>query len=222
MKFEFPSLGDDTWVRRAYWQLILPPQEHLVVSPRELSGEFIWGWNSFYFGRQAVLGQADLEAWVGLAHPGGTPAPAGMNNYLFSSLGRLGPCEIVTVGRSMIVFLSSGAALLAGLLLIYVRAARHPAALLVAAAVLASLAAIYTEVAVLAAQASVIGLALALFAALLRRLTVASPQPLFPELSSTLAPLVPIPRPSESSIPVVAAGTSSKPTIIPPPPNAAT
>ncbi len=106
MKFEFPSLGDDTWIRRAYWQLLLPPEEHLLVSPRELTGEFAWGWNCFYFGRQPVLSQTDLEAWVGLRHPGCTPAPAGMNNYLFSSLGRIGPCEIVTAGRSTIVFVS--------------------------------------------------------------------------------------------------------------------
>ena len=130
-QFEFPSLGDDTWVRRAYWQLLLPPEEHVVVPPRDLTGEFAWGWNHFYFGRQPVLSQTDLERWVGLSgvpggnslvvRPAGTPAPAGMNVYLFSSLGRIGPAEIVTAGRSMIVFVSSGIALLAGLLLIYVR-----------------------------------------------------------------------------------------------------
>src|SRR5208337_2214628 len=88
MKFEFPSLGDDAWIRRAYWQLLLPPEEHLIVSPREMTGEFTWGWNRFYFGRQPVLSQAELEAWAGLRHPDSTPAPTGMNIYLFSSLGQ--------------------------------------------------------------------------------------------------------------------------------------
>ena len=93
MRFEFPGFGDDTWIRHAYWQLLLPPEEHLVVPPGELTGEFSWGWNNFYFGRQPVLSQADLEAWVGLRRPGGTPVPAGMNIYLFSSLGRIGACR---------------------------------------------------------------------------------------------------------------------------------
>ena len=201
MKFEFPSLGDDTWVRRAYWQLLLPPEEHLVVSPRELTGEFAWGWNHFYFGRQPVLSQADLENWVGLRHPGSTPAPAGMNVYLFSSLGRIGPCEIVTAGRSTIVFVSSGIALLAGLLLIYVRAARHPVVLLAATAILAGLTAIYPELALMAAQASAVGLALVLLAVFLRQLTAGSRQPLLAEVSSAVAPIVPTPQPSEAAVP---------------------
>ena len=205
MKFEFPSLGDDAWVRRAYWQLLLPPEEHLIVSPRELTGEFAWGWNRFYFGRQPVLSQADLEKWVGLRNPGSTPAPAGMNTYLFSSLGRIGPCEIVTAGRSTIVFVSSGIALLAGLLLIYVRAARHPVVLLAATAILAGLTAIYPELALMAAQASAVGLALVLLAVFLRQLTAGSRQPPLPEVSSAVAPILPMPRPSEPPVPVVAA-----------------
>ena len=156
---------------------MLPPEEHVLASPSPWTGEFAWDWNHFYYGRQPVLDQADLERWVGLrtpsAGPGGTPAPAGMNVYLFGSLGRIGPAEVVTAGRSTIVFVSSGIALLAGLLLIYVRAARHPVVLLAAAAVLAGLTAVQPELALMAAQASAVGLALVLLAVFLRRLTAA-------------------------------------------------
>ena len=218
MKFDFPTLGDDTWVRRAYWQLLLPPEQHLVVSPRELTGEFAWCWNFFYFGRKPVLSQVDLERVVGLRHPGSTPAPAGMNTYLFSSLGRIGPCEVVTASRTTIVFVASGLALLAGLLLIYVRAARHPVVLLVATAILAGLAAIYPELAMLAAQASAVGLALVLLAALLRHLTAGYPLvgggvpalgSRLPEVSSSVVPILAgAPafgsRPSEPAVPAPA------------------
>ena len=148
-----------------------------------------------------VLSQAVLEAVAGQRHPDCTPAPAGMNTYLFSSLGQIGPCEIVTAGRSMIVFVSSGIALLAGLLLIYVRAARHPVILLAATAILAVLAAIYPELALMAAQASAIGLALVLLAAFLLQLIAGRRRPLLPELSSAVAPVVLLPRPSEPSAP---------------------
>ncbi|MGO9115397.1 MAG: hypothetical protein ACLP9L_39810 [Thermoguttaceae bacterium] len=219
MKFEFPSLGDDAWIQRAYWQLLLPPEEHLVVSPGELTGEFVWGWNHFYFGRQPVLSQTDLAGWVDPGHTDSTPALTGMNVYLFSSLGRIGRCEIVTVGRSTIVFVSSGIALLAGLLLIYVKAARHPVVLLMATAILAGLAATYPELALMAAQASAVGLALALLAAFLRQLTMGSRPPLPTEASSTVSPILPMPRPSETAVPVVAAPPTP---ITPMPPDAAT
>jgi hypothetical protein len=224
MAFEFPSLGDDTWIRRAYWQLLLPADEHLVVSPRNMTSEFTWGWNRFYFGRQPVLGQADLEnwAWGNVRHPGSAPLPAGMNVYLFSSLGRFESCEIVTAGRSTIVFVASGIALLMGLILIYVRAARHPVVLLAAAALLAALAAIYPELAMLAAQASAVGLALALFAAFLRHLTAGRAQPQPAESSTTLAAVLPLPRPGESTPPAAASKGSSPVTILPLPPEAAT
>jgi hypothetical protein len=169
-----------------------------------------------------VLSQAELEAWAGLRHPGNSPAPTGMNVYLFSSLGRIESCEIVTAGRSTIVFASSGIALLAGLLLIYVRAARHPVVLLAAAALLAGLAAIYPELAMLAAQTSALGLALALLAAFLRQVTAASAAPRLPEASTITAPALTAPRPSESPVHASAITPSSQVTIIPSSPEAAT
>ncbi len=207
MKFEFPSLGDDTWVQRAYWQLLLPPDEHLVVSPANLTGEYVWGWNHFYFGRQPLLDQADLEGWVGLRP--GPPAPTGMNYYLFSALGQMGPCEIVTAGRSTIVFIASALALVAALLLMYLPVLRHPLVLLVAATVLACLTGIYPELALMAVQASAVGLALALLALFLRQLTSAAWQPPLPELSSGLAPILPMPRAVEPQPAVIAATVSS-------------
>ncbi len=105
MKFEFPSLGDDTWIRRAYWQLLLPPEEHLVVSPARIDRGIRLGLEPLLL-RPAARARVKRTWSPGsdCANPGSTPAPAGMNNYLFSSLGRIGPCEIVTAGRSTIVF----------------------------------------------------------------------------------------------------------------------
>jgi hypothetical protein len=224
MKFEFPGLGKEAWIHRAYWQLLLPPEEHLVETPRDLTSEFVWGWNRFYFGRLPVLSQTDLEtwAWGSVRHPSNSPAPAGMNVYLFSSLGRIDSCAIVTAGRSMIVFVCSGLALLAGLILIYVRAARHPVVLLAAAVFLVGLTAIYPELALLAAQASAVGLALALLAAFLRKLTTVSDQPLFLESPSTVGPVEPQPRPSEPSVPLPLSQSSRKVAIVPIPPEAVT
>jgi hypothetical protein len=74
---------------------------------------------------------------------------------------------LYTCGRSFIVLTASGAALLAGLLLIYLPVSRHPASLLTATILLLAFGLIYPEPALLAAQAAVLGLVLALVAGLL-------------------------------------------------------
>ena len=78
-----------------------------------------------------------------------------------------------------------------------------------ATAILAGLTAIYPELALMAAQASAVGLALVLLAVFLRQLTAGSRQPLLAEVSSAVAPILPLPRPSEPPVPVVAASGSS-------------
>jgi hypothetical protein len=46
--------------------------------------------------------------------------------------------------------------------------------------------------------------------------------PLFVELASTVAPILPMTRPSESPVPVAAASSASQAKILPMPPDAAT
>ena len=67
------------------------------------------------------------------------------------------------------MLLASGAALVAGLLLIYVPGSRHPAALLGAVVVLLGIGMLYPEPTLLFAQAVILGLALTLVAGLLER-----------------------------------------------------
>ena len=129
MSLEMPRLGRGAWVRRLYWQLILPRDEHLLAAPEGFAGE------------QAGLGTATAGAagrcwtrpsWrIGWARRRGL-APAGQSNeYLFSALRQRRPLRrVYRPAAAWIVLLASGAALLAGLLLIYVRRLRHPAALL--------------------------------------------------------------------------------------------
>ncbi len=197
--FDFPSLGEDVWVRRIYWQLLLPPDEHVIATPRDMTSEFTWAWNTFYYGRQPVLTQEELEAWAGLRHPGASPAPVGENCYLYSSIGKLPPCEIRTASRSMIVLCASGATLLIGLALIYFRAARSPASLLIFVVVLGGLAVNWPDLAAIAAEASAVGVGLSLLAALLRQLTAARPPRFQAESASTLAAIVVQPAPAVES-----------------------
>jgi hypothetical protein len=167
VRIEFPRLGPNLWVRRMYWQLILPANEHVTGNPPGFTGEFTWDWEGYFWGRQPVLDQAQLEAWAGAA-----PRPALPDRdslYLFSTLGDVPAAEIQTASRTWIVLWASGAALVIGLVLIYVPATRHPAVLLVAGLGLLAAGLIAPEPAFLLAQAASLGLGLTLLTGLLAR-----------------------------------------------------
>lgn len=163
---ELPRLGGEVWVRRMYWQLVLPRNEHLIVAPGGFTQECKWGWCGTFWGRIPVMEQAHLEHWVG-ATPR-TEVSRETSRYLFSSMGPMAQTELQIAGRSWIVLGASLVALVGGLLLINVPASRHPATLLTAAILLVSIAVVYPTSALLAAQAAVAGLVLALAAGLLR------------------------------------------------------
>ena len=208
MSLELPRLGRNAWVRRMYWQLILPRNEHLLISPSSFAGEYAWGWGNYAWGRRPLLDQAQLEDWVGAAHH---PRPAETNDYLFSTFGNVECAAVCTASRSWIVLLASGAALAAGLVLIYLPRSRRPAALWTAAVALAALGVLYPEPAWLAAQAAGSGLLLALAAALLAR-GVARHRPV-DEISELTAPrldsgLTPLPIPPRA--PPASGSTSTK------------
>ncbi len=168
LSLELPHLGRDVWVRRLYWQLVLPRNEHVIASPAGMLPEFTWGWNGSFFGRNPSFEQPMLEVWSGGQHR--TPVPFATSRYVYSSLQPVERCELRTANRTWIVLFASGLVLIGGLVLIYVPATRHPAALLLAAIVLGSLAVLYPEPTLLAAQAASLGLAAAFLAALLQRI----------------------------------------------------
>ena len=185
-----PRFPDGAWISQMYWQLLLPAEKHLLRPPDALTCEYAWRWNGFYCGRQPAMGPAELDAWVGLPEADGEAAEAGMNSYLFSSLGWPESCEIVTANRSTIVLLASGTALLGGLALIYLRAARHPALLLGATVLLAGVAVLYPDWALMAAQSAALGVVLALLALVLRQ-WLSRPYPAIVPDAETMSLLVP-------------------------------
>ena len=167
LSLELPRLEHDVWVRRMYWQLVVPRDEHVIVSPAGFTCEFNWGWDGLFWGRMPLWDQAKLESWVGAEHR--TELPEATNRYLFSTLGAVQGAHLQTASRSLIVLVASLAALVAGLLLIYVPASRHPASLFAVAVLLVSAGVLYPEPTLLVSQAASLGLALTLLAGLLAR-----------------------------------------------------
>lgn len=165
-----PVLGpgpEGLFVHRLYWQLVLPPDEHLLIDPPDFTAEYAWTWADFHWGRHPLLEQSELEAWSGASAE--TPVPAATNRYLFSGIGAGDRLEVRTAGRSWLVLTASGATLVLGLLLIYVPVVRHPVFLLCAAVGILAMSAIYPEPMLLIGQAASLGLFLTALAGWLER-----------------------------------------------------
>ncbi len=166
LSIDLPTLGDTAWVRRTYWQLVLPNAEHVIVFPDDLIPEFKWKWKGAFLGRE-MMDQPHLETLIG------TPARASVNaatsRYLFSSLGPIQRCTLRTESRTSIVAVASLTALLVGLTFIYVPLARHPFTLLVLTILLVALTVLRPAPTFLFVQAASLGVGLTLFAALLHR-----------------------------------------------------
>ena len=167
LSLEFPQWGEGVWVRRLYWQLVLPHDEHVLTAPEGFTSENVWNWEDCFWGRKPLLGQAEMEAWVGAT--GDLSDPGGTNHYLFSTMGNVSRGVVRTADRFWIVLIASGATLVAGLILIYLPVSRHPAVLFALAVALLCVGTIYPEPTLLVAQAASLGLVMTLVAGLLQR-----------------------------------------------------
>lgn len=167
LKIDLPRLAKKAWIRRAYWQLVLPPNEHLISSPSGWTGEYDWRFNGTFWGREQSIDQTELETWAGAA--AGFENLGRANRYLFSAIGAPPPANMRTADRTWIVLWASAAALIGGLLLIHVPFFRRPWLLFASGVSLLAAGFIAPEPTLLAAQAAAIGLALALLAGLMQR-----------------------------------------------------
>ena len=166
LALEAPKLPSGTWVKRMYWQLVLPRDEHLLVGPEGFNNEFTWQWDGLVWGRVPVRDQKDLERWMGVRPSAALPSDA--NCYLFSALGPVERMDGRTSNLSLIVFSASLIILLFGLAWLYVPWIRHRAVLLAGALAVSAGSLLYPETAFLFAQAASLGVLLALLAGLLR------------------------------------------------------
>ncbi|HIQ22593.1 MAG TPA: hypothetical protein EYH34_15315 [Planctomycetes bacterium] len=165
--FQLPQIGEQPWVERCYWELILPGNEHVVAVPEWLTREYRWGWTGLFWGRIPVMDQVQLEDWAGTVH---RARPAGRTSrYLFSSPEAMGVCRLVALRRSWIVLAGSGMALVFGLFLLYLPAGRRVVVLWVGVVVFVAATLLWPGPALLLGQASGLGVVLALLAAVLER-----------------------------------------------------
>jgi len=160
--FVTPRIDATPSTHRCYFTLILPADEHLVIGSGELAEESAWRWSGWGWRRLPTLSDAALETWIGASHQRGAARSA--NRYLYSTFGPLGTVSAVTAQRHWLVLPASLAALICGMLLIYVPLLRRPLTLLALAVALGAVGVTYPEPVMILAQAAALGVALVVVA----------------------------------------------------------
>lgn len=166
-----PWIRGDVWIQHVYWQLILPPQWHVVFGPEEWLGEHALAFRGGFFRRLPAVDESDLAGWVGAIQPQKIPDSAEV--YLFSRQDGISPAKVVLARRPVIVTAASAAVLFLGLALLYQPGLRKPPLLFVVALAVAAGAWINPDYAVLAGQAGLLGGVLVVVAAFLQRIVSA-------------------------------------------------
>ena len=180
---EMPRMPSGIWIKRMYWQLVLPGDQHLIGSPAQLSPEFTWNWNGCGWSRRNVWQQTDLEDWIGATRQ--DPLPQATNRYLFSITGNPASFAARTAARWQIVFSASAIVLIVGLLLLQVPAIRKPWVLFAAGVILLALSAWLPDAAVLFSQAAALGMVLLVMAVVMQRLIAKRRMPTVPPIART-------------------------------------
>ncbi|MCE9556573.1 MAG: hypothetical protein K8T91_24755 [Planctomycetes bacterium] len=163
-----PRFPDGTWVQKMYWQLVLPPDEHLLAAPASTTAEYQWRNQGWAWQRHSLLDERELAAWVGVPEEDSL-APVAAQRYLLS-VSKAGDTYLLPiVPRAALVLLAAGGVLGLGLLWIYFRQLRRPSVVFSAVIVLVGLCLLYPEPAIVLCQAATLGLGLVVLVALLQR-----------------------------------------------------
>ena len=154
-----------TWLRRVYWQVVVPRSRHLVNAPKNWNSEYLVRRESGLgvYRRVASVSSNELSEWIGIDRR--EPVPKDVNIYLFSAFEQPSASGFYLIDRSILILLGSGVALAIGLGLVYFPSVRSPLILFLMSVVALAVAAIYPTLSLLFLQTTVLGLVLAFLAA---------------------------------------------------------
>ena len=190
-----PTFSKDTLIQYEFWQVILPPNKHILACSGGWTLEYDWSWNGLFLGRTPSIRKSDIgfETDDKMIDSRGS-------QYLFSHLHPSGYVTLYIVSRPLIILGSSSLALLVGLVLIYVRQSRYAGSLFGLGVILIAVLFYQLPLVLLMLQAAVFGVFLALGAGYVYRIFHRQKQWIpstFPSLGE-MSHLYPTPLPSQT------------------------
>jgi len=169
-QFAAPRLGAETWINQTVWQVMLPIDQHLLLSPEAYTRLFQWRRRSILWGRAALPQYANLGSWI--SDDVGPESPFDQvqaNAYVFGRIGAPEPLGIRSMQLSIIVLFGAGIAWVLGVILLRVPVARQPLSLLTMLLCLSILSLRFAAPLQLLVQPAALGAVLAVVAVLIDR-----------------------------------------------------
>jgi hypothetical protein len=128
LDFQMPTLVSASWMDQAYWEVVLPPDELVLVGPATLISENTPQWRGIWMTDQANVSTGWLEETMGVAHQ--QQASPKNHRYLYSGFGEELEARIWTGKRWELLSVVSGVAFFGGMLMVYFAWLRRPVFLL--------------------------------------------------------------------------------------------
>jgi hypothetical protein len=155
-----PYFAKETAIQQQFWQIMLPPDRHIIGAPEGWTLEYDWTWNGLFWWRTPSIRKGDLGFY---AEPAAVePTISESSQYVFRHLQPPPYVTLYIVSRSWIVLGASGIALFIGLVLIYVPQSRYAGSLFGLGVALIAVLLYQPTLVLLMLQAAVFGVFLAL------------------------------------------------------------
>ena len=171
-KLQIPEMKNAGRPRFVYWQVALPRNEHLLLTPTGFTSEQQWSWKQWFWGQSARLNQQQLEAWSGASTQ--TDLPARTNQYLYSSFGATPEMTISPTRQTYLFFGLSLTAFVVGLLTLEFGWLTKPTFYLAIGVLLVVASCFYADLILMLTQLGAFGVVLAVIAHLLRQWALAT------------------------------------------------
>ncbi|MDR2171439.1 MAG: hypothetical protein LBP59_14950 [Planctomycetaceae bacterium] len=123
VKFDLPKFDENVFVRREYWQLILPPNKFIPFSPNGWTPEYRQKYGDIFAGQKMPFTMEDAGISTGIID--NVIISENASQFLFSSVALPEAAAFWLVDGSVIFLASSLAALAAGLVLVYFPKTRY-------------------------------------------------------------------------------------------------
>ncbi len=126
-----PEFADGVQQRRFYWDVHLPPDRHVLVSPQRWTDQQRWVWGTIGWERKPIVPQSVIGSWL-RANAGDTrdvgrdavDTDLVRNRLVYSGIGSPGSETLWVAATWLLVLAVSGPLLAIGLLMVYVPAVR--------------------------------------------------------------------------------------------------
>lgn len=173
-----PQFATTVWVAQTIWEVVLPPDQHMLTTPRGFASQFHWTRGTLLWSRTPNFGYDRIEQSIRSGAP--TTASVGGwdslpsdeftgNSYPLSCFGPPQTLHFESMSRSAVVGCGAGLALVLGFLLIRIPSTRHVLTFLTLGFVMAMTALWFAEPVKVLLQPAVLGASMAVVAAMIDR-----------------------------------------------------